>query len=228
MHRQCNFCFSYLCEKEELIGLQLCQGCYAKLEFVHLYKGQKCINCQKKIRNVEERSAICEDCKYWQKHYDVALIPNRALLYYNEFAHQIMERLKFQGDIQLWQSICPLIKMFHLLPRNLIQRIPSSEQTYQKRDFDHLAYILDYTQTRSVDLLKKKPNIVSQIKLQDVNARRKLKSGFEIQSINIEENITLFDDVYTTGSTLKDSQIKLRNAHFIVLNSRTIFRSDLR
>lgn len=228
MTMKCNFCFAQLCEKEQLIGLKLCQSCYGQLEFINQYKGNKCCNCQKKLISKEAKEQICEDCQYWENHLNQISIPNKALLYYNEFSHALMERLKFQGDILLWESVIPLFQMYAFFPKRYIQRIPSSDTTCQKRDFDHLAYILDMSNARTVDILTKKANIVSQVELADVHARRKLKNGFELKQPTSVGRLVLFDDVYTTGATLKDCVRILQYNNVIVDKTLTIFRSDLR
>lgn len=228
MSFRCNFCFAPLCEKEQLIGLKLCQHCYTRLEFVNQYRGKKCTNCQKKLSVRETQEHLCEDCQYWEKHLKQTAIPNQALLYYNDFGHALMERLKFQGDIRLWESILPLFQMYAFFPKRYVQRVPSSDATCQKRDFDHLAYILDMSKVQAVDLLQKKANIVSQITLADVHARRQLKRGFELKQPSPQARIVLFDDVYTTGATLKDCVQLLQENNMYVRKTLTLFRSDLR
>lgn len=193
-----------------------------------MYNGKKCINCQKKLKVREYKMNICQDCQFWKANHPLPLVKNTALFYYNDFGHEFIERAKFQGDIVLWESVALLIRMFGLLEGRYIQRIPSSEATYKARDFDHLDYLLNPVRRKSVSIVEKAPNIISQIRLSDVQERRKLKSGFRIISENAINQVILFDDVYTTGSTLKDCQVILEKSDIKVQKTITLFRSDLR
>lgn len=223
----CNFCDEVLQEKEIIIGLRCCARCYAKFEFVYTYKGKKCKNCQKKLKENEYKQKFCHDCLYWQQHVQLPLVQNQALFYYNEFSHEVMERAKFRGDVQIWETIALMIKVSGILPKYNVQCIPSSTSSYEKRDFDHLSYILNQ-QGKELQLLQKKENIPSQITLSDVHERRVLKNGFTINGDFSVKKLILFDDVYTTGSTLKDCQNILHKKDIIVTKTTTIFRSDLR
>lgn len=225
--QHCNICFSELSEIECFIALKLCLKCYDQLEFVHAYSGRKCVNCQKKLSKGEYQLRLCQDCHYWKSHTTLPLVPNKALLYYNEFAHELMERLKFQGDVVVWESICFLMRMFVDLPR-AVQPIPSRRSTYRKRDFDHLSYIVAQLRLQEHSILLKKAGIPSQLTLLNVHERRRLKSGFEVKEEAGIRTVVLFDDVYTTGSTLKDCQSALREHNIKVTQTYTIFRSDLR
>lgn len=224
----CNFCEAILQEKDLLIGARCCELCYAKFEFINTYKGRKCKNCQKKLRKNERAQQICNDCRYWKQHVKLPLVANRALFYYNEFSHEVIERAKFRGDVQLWESIAWMVGSAGLLPKYNVQCIPSSIQSYEKRDFNHLEYILEYQKRKALQLLQKKENIPSQITLNDVRERRILKDGFIVMDDVTTRNIVLFDDVYTTGSTLKDCQKILAEKKIRVAKTVTIFRSDLR
>lgn len=203
--------------------------CYHQFEFIHTYSGKQCVYCQKKLKKDEIRLKCCQDCQYWKAHVHLPIITNRALLYYNSFAHNLMERLKFQGDIQLWDSMCAMMKMFHLFNTRLpIQCIPSSEETYKRRDFNHLHYIGNELKLQMVECIKKKEHIPSQVRLNDVHERRRLKEGFEWEEGDKVSSVVLFDDVYTTGSTLKDCQMLFSENNVKVIQTITVFRSDLR
>lgn len=227
-YKHCLICHNVLHEQEQISGIGFCRYCVKRFEFIHQYPGRSCRVCQKKLPGENRKKCVCEDCHFWERHYAMALVPNRALLYYNDFGHEVMERAKFGGDVALWTGVARMIKVHVLLPRHSIQVIPSSTETYQRRDFDHLSYIANTLQNKQVHLLTKKEGIASQISLRSVQERRRLKQAFEIIKSPPEKRLILFDDVYTSGSTLKDAQHLLEENQHKIVETRTIFRSDLK
>lgn len=225
----CSYCFNRLDEHAYLLGSCFCNYCYDQFEFVVDYKGKKCSNCEKKINDSESKHSLCEDCQYWQNHIKLPLLKNRALLYYNQFAHEVMERAKFMGDAEIWKGIAQLLNQSSILPKNNVQIIPSSQETYLQRDYDHLKAITKMLNVKTVDYVRKKEGVVSQVVLKTVTERKKLKNAFEILIPNNSKTkfLTIFDDVYTTGSTLKDLQKTFFKSGTTILNTTTIFRADL-
>lgn len=223
--KYCSFCFNQLDEQMYLLGSNFCNHCYYQFEFISDYRGKKCLNCEKKANKVDKQ-ALCEDCRYWQRQQQLPLVKNRSLLYYNQFAHEVMEKAKFSGDVEIWKGIARLLSLSRLLPKNNVQVVPSSNETYLKRDYNHLKSITQMLNVKTVECIRKKEGIPSQVVLKDVSRRKKLKNAFEV-TCEDKKTVTIFDDVYTTGSTLKDIQKTFQNKGIRVVKTITIFRADL-
>lgn len=224
--RCCSFCLNQLDEQMYLLGSYFCSECYNQFEFIVDHKGPTCSKCQKKIKPSSEKRILCEDCQYWENNTDLPLLKNSAVLYYNQFAHEVMERAKFMGDAEIWRGLAQFLSDARLLPKKGVQIIPSSQKTYLTRDFDHLAAIAQMLRIKTVDYVRKKEGVASQVVLKTVAERKKLKNAFEVVPGDKKE-VIIFDDVYTTGSTLKDIQKAFQNKGIRVIRTVTIFRADL-
>src|SRR5690554_6739110 len=78
--------FSLLFPKKERL---ICDNCLEKFNKVT----SGCIRCGKKLTE-----KICNDCLYWEKRLSKIII-NYSLFYYNDYAKEIIKKIKFLGDI---------------------------------------------------------------------------------------------------------------------------------
>lgn len=77
------------------------------------------------------------------------------------------------------------------------------------------------------DLLIRTKNTIPQVGLEGISRRSNLTNIFEVYSknnLNKEDPILLFDDIYTTGSTISEARKELTKAGFTKIYSLTIAR----
>ena len=79
-----------------------------------------------------------------------------------------------------------------------------------------------------LDLLIRNKNTIPQVGLKGLSRRHNLSGVFSLNSIYnllpVTYNLVLFDDVYTTGSTIKEAKKVLKSAGFKNIYSLTIAR----
>lgn len=149
---------------------------------------------------------ICGKCRHqmienkYVYHYENLEI--HAFYIYDEFMENLLFQFKESRDIALkdiflWKKKEKINDIFR---HHKMVIMPSNEDKTEKRGFHALREMLSCCQVEIVDCLYKDQNYKQ--------SRQKAKSRCKIQEVmklkkQIEESFYLFDDVLTTGNTLK-------------------------
>jgi competence protein ComFC len=196
----------------------ICERCRNKLQRI---TGPLCTICGRPM----PKTMTCNDC---QKHQQNVLRKNRSLFTYTETTKELMNRFKFRGDAEL-ASIFQ--KDFKQLFRNefnftnTIIPIPLSAERHYERGFNQaelLARLLDKPIT---DVLVKAHQEKKSKK--GKTARLLENNPFFITKVGVVKSmhILLIDDIYTTGTTVRNASEILLKAGAESCSSMTLIRS---
>ncbi|MCM3718471.1 ComF family protein [Fictibacillus phosphorivorans] len=233
----CLFCHQSYSETwswAALFGLNaeplLCQSCSAKLELI---KGEICRICGRSFSLFPEQyrqGDFCYDCIRWEEdeEWTGVLQQNRSLYVYNDFLKEVIAKIKYRGDAELFKAFSPVMtSTFKSFTRSaLLVPIPLSEERQYERGFNQ-AEIFAQSLTRNVyPLLKRVTHEEKQSKKTRKDRMAKKNNPFLITDEDSIKNksILLIDDVYTTGSTLRYAAKVLKDAGADQISSITLAR----
>ena len=181
---------SLLCFKkeEELV----CESCLLSFEIIG---DNHCPRCFKK-----DVSTNCQDCQFWCKKG--VNVDHVALYSYNQAMKEYFSRYKFDGDYILRKVFSKILqKELKKYTGYQIVIVPLSEQRFKSRGFNQVEGLIKETGLSYLDILAKNEVEASSSK----NRADRLLTEFPFflkDGVKLPENILLFDDIYTTGSTL--------------------------
>lgn len=205
----------------------LCSTCEDELIEI---EGDTCVLCMRPFENLEPQFKIgdrCYDCVRWEKDPDWrgCLEKNESIYLYNSFLKEVISQYKFRGDYILAKAfsekVCFKLKSMEY---DLIVPIPLSKERQYERGFNQSEALIREAGYEQSDLLQRthsekqsKKSRNERIHLQQVF---QLKEGVEA----VDKRILLVDDIYTTGSTLRQAAKVLRDSGALAVASLTLAR----
>mgnify|MGYP001016804694 FL=1 len=194
-----------------------CQNLFHSLEMEPI-----CTGCGRLM----EEGTLCYDCIRW-KERDSYFPMNQALYVYDEQAKEFMERYKFVGDC----AVAFLIKedLKRVLKKYLKQGysvcpLPTSKQSLEKREFESVEYLLELSKIPYQQLFQH----IGKGKKQSEKTREermKLQQPFVLkEKVKLPVKILLFDDIYTTGKTIRLAAKLLQDKWVEDIKLFTVFR----
>ncbi|MBC1385084.1 ComF family protein [Listeria innocua] len=189
-----------------------CASCLAGFEKL---TGPLCIRCSR-----ESSDEFCKDCQGREFFLD----SNRSLYQYNDFAKEYMKRFKFQGDYVIGAIFQEELKKYFVASKMTIVPIPVSGARKLERGFNQTTAILKQSDLRYQEFLAKKHS--------EKQSKKTKRERLETEQVfylaeeigSSEKEIILFDDIYTTGSTLNLAAQVLKESGVKKVSSLTIFR----
>lgn len=171
---------------------QVCFSCFATFKRI---SDPHCPTCYKE--GVKE---ICFDCKFWKEQK--ITVQHEALFCYNEAMKNFFSSYKFEGDYELRKVFEKSLKQGLKSYRTYtIVPVPIGEKRFYNRGFNQVTGLLKAGKIPYQDLLEKRDLTASSSK----NRKERLQTemAFSIKAgISLPEKVLLFDDIYTTGTTL--------------------------
>ena len=177
--------------------------------------------------------SICNKCYINIKKYETNLELSGKNKYFDEgmyiyeYKDNIRNKIieyKFQDQSYLYKTFGRIVlknkKICGILEKyDIIIPVPIHKKRKQKRGYNQAELIARYiSKNLNIDcennVLVKTKNVISQTKLNKKDRINSVKNVFNIKNeekIN-NKNIVLFDDIYTTGSTLNECSKILKNA----------------
>lgn len=195
LFKTCPLCDTPLGNKEVIKKFLFCKNCIDEIEDLRLKD--------------EHSTKISFSVK--KRKYDVY-----SLFEYDGKARNALLKYKMEGNIRYAQFYVPYVanwlKSMCLEKKNtLIIPLPSSKKGYKDRGFDQCIEILKLVDMPYSDLISINKKVKIQQKKLNAEERKTISFNKFILSNNITsvinqndiKNIVLFDDVYTTGSSMK-------------------------
>ncbi|WP_026694342.1 ComF family protein [Peribacillus kribbensis] len=199
---------------------EFCTECLMKLQAI---EGKRCKICSRP----QDEEGICRDCQRWEEDpaWQGVLSRNLSLYTYNEFLKELMARYKYRGDyILIFGFKKQLKKILAEVTFDLAVPIPLSKERLFERGFNQSEAGLAAMDLRPIYALKRKHSEKQSKKSRE--ERIHLEEVFLPTEEDISgKNILLFDDIYTTGSTLRHAGRVLKESGALQISSITIARS---
>ena len=200
-NHSCICCFREIPDNTKYM---MCEECFNEIEFLD---DKLCLKCGDKLN----KAGNCiNDCK----KYNYPFFKNISLCYYTESAAKLIKNLKYGHKKYLAPYIAEILMKisYKIQDIDLIVYVPSSKKRLRERGFNQaevLAKLLGEKLNKEVcDLLIKTKDTIHQAGGSQKERMKNLKGSFDVReefSNKVEgKTVLIFDDVFTTGSTLSE------------------------
>src|SRR5690606_16220178 len=205
----------------------LCSTCYEKFEKID---GELCEICGRPFSDVADEyreGNLCYDCVRWEKDsvWQCVLTKNKSIYLYNDFAKEVISLYKFRGDYAISTIFkTPLKKAYntHFLTSHFIVPIPLSNERLYERGFNQAAVLARLLEMPIHEVLAR-----THLEKQSKKSRSERIAGenvFRVMGDVQGKDVLLIDDIYTTGSTLRQAGKVLLDAGAKSISSLTLMR----
>ncbi|PFG04654.1 ComF family protein [Bacillus sp. es.034] len=204
----------------------LCQECESQLEKI---EGERCRGCSRSMEALPSnlvKEEICLDCHRWEMDpgWKGILHNNDSLYHYNNFLKEYLAKYKYRGDYALSKAFSNTIKSYlakieydHIIP------IPLSDERFYERGFNQSTALLEESEVRPSHILTR---LHSEKQSKKTRAERlRQVQVFQLGECDVKgKSVLLFDDIYTTGTTLRQAAKLLKEAGAGEVSSLTLAR----
>ncbi len=202
----------------------LCEECSGKLEPI---QGEVCMQCGRPMAGLPHAYKLgdqCLDCSKWQENGEV-LDCNCSVYVYNDFMKEIMTLFKFRGDVALAKAFAsPLKAIFsRQFSSCAVVPIPLSQDRLVERGFNQAEVLASLLGVKIYEDALKRTHAKKQSK-KSRRERMMSESPFEILALP-SQRILLIDDIYTTGTTVRQAAALFRQKGATFVASLTLVRS---
>lgn len=206
---------------------ELCAKCMKQLMPI---VGRRCKSCSRSFHTLPARyivDDICLDCWRWKQCHDTKYLleKNVSLYVYNDFLKEWLSMYKFRGDAVIGSFFARKLACVYRKQFNgyMPVEIPLSEKRLQSRRFNQTALLLQGWANET--------NLLSRIYEEKQSKRsryeRVARVGEQPFSINKKvtvKRIVLIDDIYTTGTTVRQAARLLKEHGVKKVASLTVAR----
>ncbi|WRP06169.1 ComF family protein [Rossellomorea aquimaris] len=204
----------------------LCYACDKKLVKI---EGKRCLGCSRSLDDLPPqliKGDGCLDCHRWEvdPEWKGILHQNFSLYRYNDFLKEYLAKYKYRGDYVLAKAFSHTIKTYiSKVDYDLIIPIPLSDERLYERGFNQSTALLEETEVRPSNILARSHSEKQSKKTR--SERLQQKQVFQLVDSDVKgKSILLFDDIYTTGTTLRQAAKLLREAGAEEVSSLTLAR----
>ncbi|KMY55515.1 phosphoribosyltransferase [Bacillus sp. FJAT-27231] len=205
----------------------ICEKCRQSFEKI---KGEGCRTCSRPLAALDPSfiiEGVCLDCVRWEEDplYRGTLAKNRSLYVYNDAMKEVIARFKYRGDYVLAKIFAQDIReAAKQIKYDLVIAIPLSEERLSERGFNQAEALAEVAGLEVTSILERihsekqsKKSRVERLQAPQV-FRIKEKSSF------CHKKILILDDIYTTGSTLRQAAHLLKQAGAAEVSALTLAR----
>ncbi|OZI10883.1 amidophosphoribosyltransferase [Bacillaceae bacterium SAS-127] len=206
---------------------ELCDKCQATFQLI---EGDRCQICSRPLAELEgvyKKDGSCQDCLRWEQdpRFHGVLAQNISLFIYNEAMKAWVARFKYRGDYVLARSFAANIRrVVQTLDYDEATVIPLSVERLQERGFNQAKALAMEAGVDVTEMLERvhTEKQSKKSRLERINASQ----VFRLIEKNACQNkkILIFDDIYTTGSTIRQAAKLLREAGAREVSSFTLVR----
>lgn len=217
--QRCIFCGN-ICK--DYLTSPSCLKCFNSLESW----GESCMKCGKKIPS----SGICGECLKSQTPFDFLF----HLYSYEGNAKILINLYKFKGAwylaepfaIKIYEVLKKIPGDFNGAPLTFVPHHPYRVFTRNYHPVELLTRtVCKKFKIKLVPTLRKNAFKKPQTSLKKKEREKNVKGTFKIIEKNLPENLIIFDDIYTTGSTLGECAKTLKKAGVVKLAGITLARA---
>ena len=187
-----------------------CDTCNVKFERI---TGARCSICSRQL----EEDVVCYDCIRWEcdPMWSGCLSSNQSLFIYNEFIKEIIAKYKYRGDYAIAGAFAPFLKQqLAVMEFDYLVPIPLSEERQMDRGFNQAQGLAEMAGYSCQELLMR-----THSEKQSKKSRHERIHANQVFRMCANEDvrgkrILLLDDIYTTGSTIRQAArvLKLEGA----------------
>jgi len=223
----CQLCGQLLLEPEEKVVCRLC------LDQIDIHQGPVCRVCGRFLYQGNEPDSLCLECQNSLPPYEL----HRSLGTYAGRLKEIIILLKYKGDEPLACSLSEHLYR-HFGPQgmltgiDLIVPVPLHRRKQRQRGFNQAELLARRLSKLTgsplgLGILIKTRNTPSQVSLEARKRASNLKGAFAVRKADLirKRIILLVDDVYTTGSTIKECALALKKAGAKEIRAVTLARA---
>ncbi|MFD0050261.1 ComF family protein [Actinomycetes bacterium NPDC127524] len=211
---------SLFLNKEE----NVCKTCRDQLQ---LLTGETCCMCGRVLEDDFREGDVCSDCTRWEQDLEWRGILKRnvSLFHYNEFLKETIAKYKYRGDYAIASAFSSYIKA--ALPKleyDLLVPVPLSRERLYERGFNQAEALAECAGFNCTDILARVHSEKQSKKSR--KERMTITKIFQVKSPDFVtgKNILLLDDIYTTGSTIRNAAKELVLAGASSVQSFTLAR----
>lgn len=165
---------------------------------------------------------ICEDCEEKFEANTKVDEGHAALYQYNEAMKDFLHRYKFMQDVVLAKVFRQPLHQWLKKQKAIIVPIPMHVEKRKERTFSHIEVMLDEARIPYVELLEKLTTEQQGKKSRE--ERLQTPQLFRVNGQVEAKHYVLFDDIYTTGTTITHAKNALLDAGAINVSSMTLIR----
>ncbi len=188
----------------------ICQSCANQFQPL---KGVKtCCQCGRRL--AKGLSNPCQDCLKWQKLRSLKFY-NEALFEYNDAMKNFMKQYKFMGDYRLRQIFVDVVTATLKQSRQIVVPIPIAASTMNERGFNQVLGLMqrvNYCKCLEVIDAEKQTRQSSRNRSERLSIDQPFKFLASARPKIAGKPVLIFDDVYTTGTTIRHAAMVLKAA----------------
>lgn len=196
-----------------------CDPCNAKFECI---TGPRCSMCSKKL----DEDGLCYDCIRWERDstWSGCLSSNHSLFIYNDFIKEIIAKYKYRGDYAIAGAFSPYLKQqLAEMEFDCLIPIPLSDERLKERGFNQAKGLAEMAGYSYQEFLMRTHSEKQSKKSR--HERIHATQVFQVCSEDVQgKQILVLDDIYTTGSTLRQAAKVLKLAGAKEIKSLTLAR----